>query len=96
MHHDTPYTGKSFVPAEESPRYYFLIVLFWGVEEVMPMQDTTIITVTQVGLELLDLTLSAPYKWTASCVVTCHLVDTIWGHIEFLSGYHAQMQEESW
>ena len=38
--------------------------------------------------------MSAPVNWTASCVITGHLVTDIWVSMEFKTGYNALLMQE--
>ena len=44
--------------------------------------------VKQAGMALLDLTLTAPENWQASCVITGHLVSALRGQVPFRTADH--------
>ena len=48
----------------------------------------------QAGIALPNPTQNAEANWTASCVITGHLVAALHGTDEFRSGYHALLMEE--
>ena len=43
----------------------------------------------QAGLAIPDLVKTAPENWTASCVITGHLVAALRGHVVFLTADHS-------
>ena len=51
--------------------------MFWGEEEVIQGKDNTILLLKQADLALSDPTMSIMDHWTASCMVTGHLVSSI-------------------
>ena len=57
--------------------------LFQGLREGVPEQRVTRLTVKQAGLALPDPSQTAPENWTASCVITGHLVAALRGQVEF-------------
>ena len=51
--------------------------------------------VNHAGLVILDPNLTPQGNWTASYVVTRHLITALRGHVKFLSGDHAQILTNS-
>ena len=74
-----PGIGDAFGLAEEALRKTFLTVLFRGLVEGAPGRGVTRLPVKQAGMALPDPTLTAPENWTASCVITGHLVAELRG-----------------
>ena len=70
----TPGVGALFGPVEEVLREVFLPALFRGMTEGLPTRESTRLPVNQAGMAIPDPVLTAPEKWTASCVITGHLV----------------------
>ena len=64
-------------------RETFVPDLFEGLEERAPERGFTFLPVKQAGLALPDPTHTAPENWTASCVITGHLVAALRGQVEF-------------
>ena len=62
--------------------------IFKGLGEGATERGVTRLTLKQAGLALPDPTLTAPENWTASCVVTVHLVAALRGQVEFRTAYH--------
>ena len=62
--------------------------LFEGLKEGMPEQGVTRLSVKQVGLVLPDHSQTDPDTWTASCVITGHLVAVLRGQVEFRTADH--------
>ena len=63
--------------------------LFEGLSEVVPEQGVTCLPVKQAGLALTDPSQTAPENWTASCVITGHLVAVLRGQVEFRTADHS-------
>ena len=57
--------------------------LFEGLREGVPERGVTRLPVKQVGLALPNPSQTAPENWTASCVVTVHLVAALRVQVEF-------------
>ena len=74
----------------------FVSELFEGLGEGEPERGVTRLTVKQAGLALLDPTLIAPENWTASYVITGHLVASLRGQVEFRTADHLACCRESW
>ena len=74
MQRVTPGGGGSFGPVEKALKETFVPALFEGLQEEVPERGVTRLPVKQVGLDLPDPSQTAPKNWTASCVITGHLV----------------------
>ena len=61
----------------------FLPELFKRSTTQVPLQGIILLPVKQVGLEILNLNLSAWDNWTSSCVVMVNLVTAIHGRTYF-------------
>ena len=70
----TPGVSDAFGPVEMALKDTFVSELFKGLREGMPERGVTRLPVKQAGLALSNPTQTAPENWTASCVVTGHLV----------------------
>ena len=75
----TPGVGDSFGPVEKALKETFVPALFEGLREGMPKRGVTRLPVKQAGLALPDLYQTASENWTASCVITEHLVASLRG-----------------
>ena len=67
----------------------FLPALFQGLGEEAPGRGVTCLLVKQAGLDLLDPMKTAPENWTASCVITGHLVAALRSQEEFRTVDHS-------
>ena len=65
------------------------MALFRVLGEGAPGRGFTRLPVKQAGLDLLDLTKTATENWTASCVITGHLVSALRGQEEFQTADHS-------
>ena len=74
MQRVTPGIGDTFGPVEKALRETFVPALFEGLGNDVPEREVTRLPVKQAGLALPDLYQTAPEDWTASCVITGHLV----------------------
>ena len=79
----TPGIGDIFGMVEKALRETFLPALFRVMGEGAPGRGVTRLPVKQAGLALPDPTLTDPENWTASCVITGHLVAALRGQMEF-------------
>ena len=79
----TPGIGNAFGPVEKVLRDTFVQALFEGLGEGAPERVVIRLPVKQAGLALLYPTLMAPENWTASCVITGHLIAELRGQVEF-------------
>ena len=71
-----------------------LLDLFKGVISQIPGRAVTRMQVKQDGIALLDPSQTAGANWTASCVITGHLVIVLRREAEFWSGNHAFLMRE--
>ena len=62
--------------------------IFLGEEAHMPGQTITVFLVKQARLDIPDPTLTGQGGFTASCVVTGHLLADLRGRVEFWFRYH--------
>ena len=81
--------GDAFVPVEEALWENFLTDLFQGLEEGVSGIGVTCLPVKKAGLALPDPKNTAPENWTASCVITGHLVAALKGQVEFRTADHS-------
>ena len=70
-------------------RDIFVPELYEGMREGVPEREITRLMVKQAGLDLPDPTQTAPENWTASCVITGHLVAALRGQVEFQTADHS-------
>ena len=94
MQRVTPGIVDAFGPAEKPLRETFVPALFEGLGEVAPEQGVTRLPVKQAGLALPDPTQTAPENWTASCVITGHLVAALRVQVKFLTADHSACLRE--
>ena len=96
MHRVTPVIGNAFVPVEKALWETFVLALFEGLGEVTPNRGVTRLPLKQAVLVLPDPTLTAPENWTASYVITWHLVAALRGKVEFRTADHSACIWEGW
>ena len=94
MQHITPDIGTLFQPVEDELRDSFLPDLFKGATYQIPGRAVTGLPVKQARIALLGPTHTAGANWTASCVITGHLVAALHWKDEFRSGYHSLLMGE--
>ena len=80
--------GAAFSPVEEALREIFLTALFQGLTERLPTRANTRLPVKQAGMAIPDPVQTAPENWTASCVITGHLVADLRGQVAFPTADH--------
>ena len=68
--------------------------MFEGLCEGVPDQGVNRLLIKQVGLALLDPFQTAPENWTASCVVTGHLVAALRVQVGFRTEDHLACLQE--
>ena len=83
-----PGVGDSFGPVEKALKDTFVTELFEGLHEGVLEQGVTRLPVKQAGLALSYPSQTAPENWTASCVITGHLVTALRGQVEFRTADH--------
>ena len=88
MQRVTPGIGDAFEPVEKAMQETFIPDLFEGLGEGALDRGVTDLSVKQAGLALPDTTYTAPENWTASCVITGHLVAALRGQVEFWTEDH--------
>ena len=86
--------GDSFGPVETALKETFVTALFEGLCEGVPGQGVTRLPVKQAGCALPELYQMAPEKWTASCVITGHLVAALRGQVELRTADHSACLRE--
>ena len=74
-----PYIGISFQVLEDALQDLFIPALFQGAPSQIPGRSITGLPVKQAGIALPDPTWTAGANWTASCVITGHLVAALRG-----------------
>ena len=74
MQRVTPGIRDAFGPVEKALQEIFVPDLFEGKAEGAPEIGVTFLSVKQAGLALPNPDQTAPENWTASCVITGHLV----------------------
>ena len=84
----------AFGPVEEALQENFLSDLFQGLRERAPRRGFTRLPVKQSGLVLPDPTKTAPANWTASCVISGHLITSLRGQEEFQTADHSDCLQE--
>ena len=85
----TPGIGDAFEPVEKAMQETFIPDLFEGLGEGALDRGVTDLSVKQAGLALPDTTYTAPENWTASCVITGHLVAALRGQVELGTADHS-------
>ena len=80
MQRVTPGIGDDFIQVETVLKETFMPALFEGMGDCVPEQQVTHLPVKQVGLALPDHSQKTPENWTASCVITRHLVAALRVH----------------
>ena len=88
MQRVTSGVGEAFGPVEEALREVFVPALFRGLTEGLPTRENTRLPVKHAGLAIPDPVKTAHENWTASCVITVHLVAALRGHAVFRTAYH--------
>ena len=88
VHRVTLGVGEASVLVEEALREIFVPELFKGLREGVLERENTRLPAKQAGLALPDPLQAAPEKWTASCVITGHLVASLRGQVVFQTADH--------
>ena len=86
--------GDAFGPVEEALKEIFVPALYEGLREGVPERGITCLPVKQAVLALPNPTQTAPENWTASCVITGHLVAALRGQVEFRTADHSACLRE--
>ena len=86
MQRITPVIGPAFQTMKDELRKVFLPALFKGSMSQIPGRAVTGIPVKQDGIAIPNPNHTAGANWTASCVITGHLVVAIRGTAEFRGG----------
>ena len=84
----TPKVGAEFGPVKDALREVFVLALFRGLTEGLPTRENTRLLVKQAGLAIPDPVKMAPENWTASCIITGHLVTALRGQATFRTADH--------
>ena len=79
----TLHIGKAFRPLEEALEKSFVLALFKGATVEVSTRGITCPTIKKAGLTILNPNFSTWENWTASCVVTGHLIAYICRQTEF-------------
>ena len=80
---------ESFGPVEDALKGTFVPALFQGLQEGVLERGVTRLPVKQAGLAFPNPSQTAPENWTASCVITGHLVAALRGQVKFLTADHS-------
>ena len=83
MQRVTPVVGDSFGPVDKALRETFVPELLEGLRKGVPERGVARLPVKQAGLALPEPSQKASENWTASCVITGHLVVALRGQVEF-------------
>ena len=94
MQRVTPGVGDAFGPVEEALKEIFVPALYEGLRKGVPKQGITCLPIKQAGLALPDPPQTASENWTASCVITGHLVTALRGQVEFRTADHSSCLQE--
>ena len=94
MYRVTLYIGPEFHPVEDEIRDGFLLSLFKGATYQILGREVTGFPVNQAEIALIDPTQTAGDNWTASCVITGHLVAALHVMDKFWSGDHPPLMQE--
>ena len=86
--------GDAFVPVEKSLWETFSPALFQVLGEGALGRGVTCLPLKQAVLVLPDPTNTAPENWTASCVITVHLVAALRGQVEYRTADHLACLQE--
>ena len=89
MQRVNPGVGDAFGPVEAALKETFMPALFQGLWEGVPERGVTRLPVKQAGLALPDPSQTDPEYWTASYVITGHLVAALRGQVEFRTADHS-------
>ena len=90
----TPVICDAFVPVEKALRETFMPDLFEGLGDGTPERGITHLPVKQEGLALPGPTQTSPENWTASCVITGHLIAELRGQVKFRTADHSACLRE--
>ena len=88
--------GTAFGLVEEALREVFLPYLFRGLMEGLTTRANNRLPVKQVGMAIPDPVQTAPENWTASCVITGHLVSALRGQTTFRTADHTACLRGGW
>ena len=86
--------GDAFVTVETALKETFVPALFEGLIIGVLERGVARLPFKQAGLALPDPSQTAPENWTASCVITGHLVAAIRGQVEFRTADHSACLRE--
>ena len=89
LHTATYVIGDAFGPVETALKETFVPEFFEGLGDGVPERVVTRLPVKQAGLALPDPLQTAPENWTASCVITGHLVASLRVQVEFRTVDHS-------
>ena len=84
----TPGVGEYFGPVEDALKETFVTALFKGLREGVPERGVTRLPIKQARLALSGPSQTAPANWTASYVITGHLVAALRVQVEFRTTDH--------
>ena len=88
MQRMTPGVGDTFGPVEVARKDIFVPMLYHCLREGVPERGIIRLPLKQAGLTLNEPTMTSPENWTASYVITGHLVAALRGQVEFRTSDH--------
>ena len=94
MQRATPIIGDAFGLVEQALWETFIPALFQGLGKGTSGRGATRLPTKQAGLAFLDPTKTAPENWTASYVITGHLVAELRGQEVFQMADHSSCLRE--
>ena len=89
MKHVTPDKGTAFQSVYDAMQEAFLAALFKMATSQIPRRLVTGLPFKQYGISLPESTQTAGVNWTASCIITGHIVAALRRTAEFRSGDHS-------
>ena len=73
--------GGAFGPVEVALQEIFVLAFYQGLLEGVPERGIICLPVKQTGLPMSEPTQTDSENWTASCVITGHLVSALRGQV---------------
>ena len=94
MQRVTPGISNAFSRVDTALKETFVPELVEGLSDGVPGRGVTRLPVKQAGWALPDPSQTAPENWTASCVITGHLVAELRGQVELRVADHSACLRE--